>query len=104
MARAISTALLMAIVGCANPTPPGTTVTQAEFGPGWPLTVASGTLRCEAETAIVFRTPDGNDFAVNGSATSLGYADIEPIWAADPSGAAPKLSLGPLVDLGLMLC
>jgi len=56
-----------------------------------------------ASAAIVFRN-GGTDYAVNGVATTLNYADIEPIWADDPSGVSPKKNMGPLIQRGLRLC
>lgn len=98
----VSLALLF-LVGCTS-APVGTQVTQQEFGADWPLTVSSGTLRCEGAGAVLFRSPDGTDYAVNGTALTAGYGDIDPIWAADPTALAPKMNIGPLIDLGLALC
>lgn len=49
----------------------------------WPLTVDEGSLRCEADEAVVFVDPDNKDYAVNGAATEAGYDDIDPVWADD---------------------
>ena len=77
-------------------------VSRSDFGATWPLTVESGTLRCEPPGAVIFRAPDGKDYGVNGLAASA--ADIGPIWAADPSGISPKMNLGPLLTAGQALC
>ncbi|RNL83231.1 DUF2511 domain-containing protein [Halostreptopolyspora alba] len=84
----------------------------------WPLTVDEGSLRCEADEAVVFVDPDNKDYAVNGAATEAGYTDIDPIWADDEDAIAElenagadegnipdlKVSIGDLVDTGLELC
>lgn len=88
-------------VGCGGPTAPAGHVTRAQFGTAWPLTVDAGDLRCEGG-AIVFRSPDGRDYGVNGLAST--YADIGPIWAVDPSGQSPKISISPLIEAGQKLC
>ena len=81
----------------------GVTVSRSEYGDSWPLTVDSGTLRCEPPSAVVFKV-DGTDYGVNGMAKTNGYADIAPIWAADPSGNAPKKNIAALIQRGLELC
>jgi hypothetical protein len=57
---------------------------------------------------VVFKAPDGTDYAVNGSAGDAGYPDIRPIWAANPdpltSDYIPKIAITPLIDAGLRLC
>jgi hypothetical protein len=86
---------------------PSRSVSRAEFGDRWPLTVDSGTLRYEPGHAVVFRAPDGTDYAVNGSAHGGRYRDIGAIWAdnTDPATAdyIPKVDLAPLIDAGLAL-
>jgi hypothetical protein len=52
---------------------------------------------------VVFTAPNGREYAVNGMASGRGYADIDPIWR-DAPGPAPKVSIGPLIDVGLELC
>lgn len=69
----------------------------------WPLTDKTGVLRCASGNAVTW-TVRGTVYALNGTAKTLGYANINPIWRADPTGVAPKLSLGPLISLGLTLC
>ena len=79
---------------------PGTRrITRAGYGDEWPLTVDSGVLSCQQGTAVVFTAPDGTAYGVNGMAAD--YEEIEPIWAADPTGVAPKKNIGPLIDDGL---
>ena len=98
-ARLVLVALL--VLGCGD----GGyhTISRADLGAAWPLTVDSGSLRCEPPGAVIF-TANGTDYAVNGAATSKGYADIGPIWADNPDPAIPKMDIGPLLDRGLAMC
>lgn len=52
----------------------------------------------------MFVAPDGTDYGLNGTAMDFGHKDIEPIWADNPTGLTPKLSIGPLIEAGLKLC
>lgn len=94
---------LLAVAGCGAE---GTEVSRDDFGSSWPLTVDSGTLRCEGEGGFgaVVINADGTDYAVNGVAKGQGYEPIDPIWADDPELAGLKVSIGPLIDRGLALC
>ncbi len=69
----------------------------------WPLTVEQGTLFCDAD-AVTF-VADGQTYALNGLARGreLGM-DIDPIWIDNPDVEGYKISIGPLIDLGLTLC
>ena len=64
------------------PRPPGY-VSRAEFGDAWPLTVGEGVLECDqsrsALGAVVF-SAGGRRYGVNGTAKSLGFPAIDPIW------------------------
>jgi len=70
----------------------------------WPLTVSSGTLRCLDDGGSVVFENDEKTYAVNGTADSRGYDDINPIWKDNPSNITPKVNIGPLIDAGLELC
>lgn len=84
--------------------PTSKTISRADYGDAWPLTVESGILSCQPPSAVVFVASDGTAYAVNGTAESAGYAEIEPIWADDPDPYIPKISIGPLIQNGLALC
>ncbi len=58
-------------------------IESSQFGDNWPFTVESGELACVNGVAIVFST-GGTDYAVNGTASTMGYSGIEPIWKLDP--------------------
>jgi hypothetical protein len=83
-------------------------VSRTDYGEAWPLTVESGTLRCEGASAVTFRSEDGTTYWVNGTAGGQaeehGWQNIRPIWADDPEFEGLKISIGPLIDDGLNLC
>jgi hypothetical protein len=71
----------------------------------WPLTVSTGTLRCEGSSSITFEAPGGVRYAVNGTAIGQHkYPAINPIWAESTSGLGLKKNIGDLIDFGLNLC
>ena len=96
-----------ALVALAPAPPRGQrAVSRADLGEEWPLTVEHGTLRCSGQR-VTFEAPDGSVYAVNGSAAPVAR-DIAPIWAPsrDPvlRRAGGRVSIGPLIGLGLQLC
>ena len=82
------------------------TVSSAELGDAWPLTVPGGTLRCEGPGAVSFISDEGIVYAVNGTATAwsrtnnLAWSEIDSLRADDPA-AGQKLKLGPLIAAGV---
>lgn len=90
---------------------PTVSVTRDEVGNDWPLTVDHGTVRFEPPGHVVFIAPDGTEYAVNGFAKTKGYEDIAPIWRDDPdpcwdfldADERPKLSIDPILSVGLAL-
>ena len=97
-------------------------ITAQEFGAKWPFTVSSGTLNCSPPSVVTFRA-NGRTYAVNGMASSRGYAAIEPIWKLDDTIAAQyakikgitvaaaraevgtmRVSISPIIQAGLALC
>jgi hypothetical protein len=82
-------------------------VSKADFGDDWPLTVEGGLLSCRGGSAIVFGS-GGDAYAVNGTARGRaadnGWLDIDAIWAPNPEIPGTKKDIGPLIDLGLSLC
>lgn len=71
-------------------------------GQNWPFTVSKGTLACAAD-AVTF-SANGTTYAVNGFASSRGYADIAPIWRDNASIPGTKINIGAVLDPGLTLC
>jgi hypothetical protein len=84
-------------------------VSRSDYGSRWPLTVDSGTLRCDQPGSVTFSS-GGTTYWVNGTAggvaTDNGWQDIQSIWADDPSAGMDgiKIGIGPLIDDGLALC
>jgi hypothetical protein len=84
-------------------------VSSADLGDAWPLTVPGGTLRCEGPGAVSFTSDEGIVYAVNGTATAwsrtnnLAWSDVGSIQADDPAGAR-RMKLGPLIAAGVQLC
>lgn len=93
-------ALALVLASCSKR---GVKVSRAEYGDAWPLTVESGRLECVPPSAIIFHS-GGETYAVNGTADSLGYRDIRPIWRDNPDGPTPKINIGPLIKRGLAYC
>lgn len=81
------------------------TVRKEDYGDAWPFTVESGVVRCVAPRNEVVFSSGGTAYAVNGTAKANDlYADIGSIWKDDPTIAGAKVSIGPILDLGLSLC
>lgn len=98
-----------AIESDAAPTaiPPGY-MSHALLGDKWPLTTEYGWIECDG-TAIIFRSANGDYYAVNGTAQgqrkAKGWHDIHDIDVPTPNdGAGTIKSLQPLLDVGLKLC
>ena len=71
----------------------------------WPLSVATGELRCLEGDILVFINQN-TEYAVNGMATARGYEDIDSIWKAPPpmlvdgtNYAPPKMNMVLLEEL-----
>lgn len=81
------------------------TVRKEDYGDAWPFTVESGVVRCVAPRNEVVFSSGGKAYAVNGTAKANDlYADIGSIWKDDPMIAGAKVSIGPILELGLSLC
>jgi hypothetical protein len=88
-------------------------ISKSQFKDQWPLTVDSGTLKCEpAPTSLkvqfVTFTSGGKTYALNGiargQAKQRGWKEIDPIWKDNPEIPGAKINIGPLITLGLTLC
>ena len=93
-----------------------------DFGEAWPFTVSEGVLSCSGASAVTF-TANGVTYAVNGMASTAGFADIEPIWKfnwsmyeeiakalnitaqeAKAQVGPVRINIGPIIDTGFALC
>jgi Protein of unknown function (DUF2511) len=83
-------------------------INSAMFKGEWMLTVDRGTIACEPPSALIFIAPDGTQYGINGTAETMGYADIQPIRIDDPNPEFKKLgnkmSLDPLFKEARKLC
>lgn len=79
-------------------------ISRDDFGDDWPFTVDEGILACVGVSEVVFKA-GGKTYAVNGMAVGTGkYAEVEEIWADNPSIPGTKKNIGPIIDRGLELC
>lgn len=66
-----------------------------------------GTVRCVLGNSVVFVTDD-TIYALNGLARGRmeqeGWREIHEIWLDNLDLPGTKISIGPLIDLGLGLC
>jgi hypothetical protein len=87
----------------------GVYVSREQFGDKWPFTVDGGYVESinngnafgVTYGAVVFHANNGKTYALNGFAMGRGYLDIEPIWRDDPNHLGLKISVGPLIDIGI---
>lgn len=80
------------------------TVSAADFGDQWPLMVNEGRIRCDPPSIVTFTASDGRRYAINGTAEGAGVPKIDPIWKDSNDQYSPKVSLSPLIQLGLSIC
>ncbi len=87
-------------------------VARTDLGDRWPLTVAAGTVICSSQGSRQIATflPEAStrEYALNGTADSMGWPSIRPIWADDDRpgfrGQGIKKSIGPIISAALALC
>lgn len=95
---------LIAVVVWNQSGPPRGFVSRTQLGAQWPLIIESGTLRCLPGTLIVLDAPDGNTYAVNGTARGAKTSAGADRWYDVQQLAVPRASTQPLIDRGLQLC
>lgn len=82
-------------------------VRREDFGDAWPFTVEEGVVTCRGAGSVLFVT-NHKTYAVNGLAISDGiHRNIREIWRDNPNRGSygpVKLSIAPIIDLGLSLC
>jgi hypothetical protein len=86
----------------------GLTISKAQFGDKWPLTINKGVVKCTKNNAVVFEA-EGKTYAVNGAAQGLayemGYHSLSAIRIPDLAiGGKAKKSISPVLDSGVKLC
>lgn len=80
----------------------GITVSRAQYGDAWPLTIESGILACDGPgSAVTLIVPGGKRYALNGRARGMHrWEDGQDILSEGMTGA----DLSGLVGAGLALC
>jgi hypothetical protein len=74
---------------------------KSEFKDSWPFTVDKGII-LNIKNAIIFRH-ENIEYGLNGFAKSLGYKELDSIWMEDYSIPGTKISIGPMINIGLNL-
>ncbi|MGR3709818.1 MAG: DUF2511 domain-containing protein, partial [Alterinioella nitratireducens] len=60
-------------------------------------------VECRNGMEVVF-VSGGETYALNGTAQSRGHQRIDPIWLDNPELPGLKISVSPMIDMGLDLC
>lgn len=87
-------------------------IVSTDFGEDWPLTTPYAVVRCEEKIIdgrtlqlVTLDTPDGAEYAVNGTARDhTDLPDIFPVWADNPDVDGLKIDMSPVTGRGLALC
>jgi hypothetical protein len=86
-------------------------VVRAVLGDRWPLTIDAGTVICSRQGTrqiATFLDDVNREYALNGTADSMGWPSIRPIWADDDRpgfrGQGIKKSISPLISAAVSLC
>lgn len=86
------------------------TVRPACLDAEWPLTVEEAEVYCSDPSAVLLRVssgqPGGGVYALNGMASSQfpDLPELENVWLENPEIEGTRVSIGPLIDIGLELC
>jgi hypothetical protein len=87
-------------------------VVSTTYGNKWPLTVPYAVVHCENITInsrklqiVTVDDPNGVTYSANGTAKAhTDHADLEAIWAANPTMPESRIDISLLIELGLSLC
>ena len=94
-------AAIAAYLAILGPLDAGSTITRAEYGPAWPLTISEGTLHCEFRGEIIVQHR-GTGYSLTPHEEHGAYTDVAAIHATAPDGK--KKDLSPLIERGKRLC
>ena len=74
-------------------------LTKATFKEPWPFTMDSVVVHCEKGIYYLVSTPNGDTYALNGTATSTHeYKTLEDIWLPDKAlGGNWRVSIAPVL-------
>lgn len=84
-------------------------ISAQDLGGDWPFVPQEMHLQCLAGNAVVVTDPEtGRMYGVNGAASGkarqLGLDPLEQVWAENVAIPGTKLSLGPVIKIGIKLC
>lgn len=90
----------------AAPTSPGSQqVTHDNFPGRWPVVARRATLRCESSDIPVLTVEIGSTrYALNGTARTMGYADLGAMWLDNDANPGAKVSISDFSDAARRLC
>jgi len=80
-------------------------ISEKDYGHKWPFTVASGTLECVDPGTLLFHA-DGKTYGLYNVMAADGgnYLPINDIRRDNPAVPLMKMSLAPIIEVGLGLC
>lgn len=83
-------------------------ISKETLGAPWPFSVDSGVVQCNDQRHVLF-VAGGQTYAINGTArgaikAGAPYKDLDEIWLDNPDMAGAKISVQPVLDIGLSLC
>ncbi|KJS28389.1 MAG: hypothetical protein VR76_07610 [Pseudomonas sp. BRH_c35] len=79
------------------------------FGASWPFTFEEAHLQCYPGRAVVVSDAEtGRSYPVNGAASSkagqFGLEPLDQVWRENTAIPGTKVSVGPVIEVGLGLC
>ena len=84
-------------------------ISAEDFGDAWPFTFEEGYVACHTGRAVtVMDAESGRMYPLNGAAkgkaSALGLDDLARVWRDDPKNTGAKVSVGSVIERGLLLC
>ena len=83
-------------------------IDASSFKGDWPFVASKGVLKCVFASGgkgkiVTFKTTAG-EYAVNGTANSHGFAELDPMWLDNEEIPGAKISVSDVIEYGLSLC
>ena len=95
---------LVVLAGCNDS---GVAVSREDADFDWPFSVGEGTVECRHGGEVVF-VSNGVTYSINGTADAFaqqrGYRDVRPIWLDNAAIPGTKISIAPIIRIGLEIC
>ncbi|WP_445115001.1 DUF2511 domain-containing protein [Acinetobacter sp. WZC-1] len=101
--------MVFALLGCSGANTHkqdealGVSVVNNQFGENWAFSVEYGMIECKPGQQVIFTTPAGESYALNGVANK-NYPRINPVWIDNQNIPGTKVSLSPFIEIGLKQC